>query len=93
MRTKYQQYSNSNINLLSSYFKTRSDTVPKGRIDLKDATLGQVREKGELCIGLHFQGRVYVLQCKDKASKALWTARIASAIDEAKARARSSMRQ
>ena len=72
-----------------SYFKSRSDTQPKGRIDLKDATLGQVKEKGELCIGVHFQGRVYVLQCKDKASKALWTSKIASAVDNAKAKARS----
>ena len=45
-------------------------------------------EKGDLCMGVHYQGRVYIMQCKDKSTKAVWTSRISAAIDEAKARAK-----
>jgi hypothetical protein len=65
-----------------SYFESRSDTVAKGRIVLRDATLAKV--KGELCVGIHFEKRVYVLQCKDKPSKAKWVEAIQVAIEAAK---------
>lgn len=56
--------------------------MPKGRITLRDSTLAKV--KGELCVGVHFDKRVYVLQCKDKPSKAKWVEAIQQAIDNAK---------
>ena len=42
--------------------------------------------KQELCFGLHFGGRVYVIQAKDKPSMAKWVELIAGAIDAAKAK-------
>jgi hypothetical protein len=72
-----------------SYFASRSDTQAKGRILLRDATLGQVKDKGgDILLGLHFQGRTYVMQCKDNQSKAKWVESLSSAIDAAKQRAR-----
>lgn len=71
-----------------TYFASRSDTQAKGRIMLRDATLGQVKDKGaisvDMLLGVHFQGRTYVLECKDKASKAKWVEVLSSAIDSAK---------
>jgi hypothetical protein len=71
-----------------TYFASRSDTQAKGRIMLRDATLGQVKDKGaisvDMLLGVHFQGRTYVLECKDKASKAKWVEALSSAIDSAK---------
>jgi hypothetical protein len=75
-----------------TYFASRSDTQAKGRIMLRDATLGQVKDKGaisvDMLLGVHFQGRTYVLECKDKASKAKWVEALSSAIDNAKTKTR-----
>lgn len=40
----------------------------------------------DLCFGLHFGGRLYQIQCKDKNSMAIWVESISSAIDAAKAK-------
>lgn len=73
-----------------SYFASRSDTQAKGRILLRDATLGQVKDKGgDILLGLHFHGRTYVMQCKDNQSKAKWVESLSTAIEAAKQRAAS----